>query len=100
MIADRDRAIRAQQQCISKLKQSLVEVTETGSGDDSLLLLDSQTKTDSSSPAHIKRLLLQYLTSCDEECMQLLPTVSSALHLSDEEEREVWASLRSKLHIS
>lgn len=58
MIADRDRAIRAQQVRISKLKQSLAKVDRISSDDS----LESQTKLDFPSFSHIKRLLLQYLT--------------------------------------
>uniref|UniRef100_A0A0R3RGE2 GRIP domain-containing protein n=1 Tax=Elaeophora elaphi TaxID=1147741 RepID=A0A0R3RGE2_9BILA len=94
MIADRDRAIRAQQVRISKLKQSLAEVDRISSSDS----FDSQTKPDFPSFTYLKRLLLQYLTSSDEERVQLLQNVSSTLHLSDEEQRQIWVNLKSKIH--
>uniref|UniRef100_A0A915PTC1 GRIP domain-containing protein n=1 Tax=Setaria digitata TaxID=48799 RepID=A0A915PTC1_9BILA len=95
MITDRDRAIRAQQLRISKLKRSLAEVDHI-SCDSS----DSQTKLDFPTFINIKRLLLQYLTSSDEERMQLLRNVSSMLHLSDEEQRQILANLKEKIQIS
>ncbi|CAG9540700.1 unnamed protein product [Cercopithifilaria johnstoni] len=94
MITDRDRAIRAQQVRISKLKQSVAEVDHI-SCDGSL---ESQTKLDFPSFTYIKHLFLQYLTSSDEERMELLRNVSMTLHLSDEEQRQVWANLKSKNH--
>ncbi|EFO25101.1 hypothetical protein LOAG_03386 [Loa loa] len=93
MITDRDRAIRAQEVRISKLKQSLAEVDRI-SCDDSLEL---QPKYDFTS---IKRLFLQYLTGSDEERMQLLHNVSNALHLSDEEQRQLRSNLKSKIYVS
>ncbi|VDO36728.1 unnamed protein product [Onchocerca flexuosa] len=96
MVTDRDRAIRAQQVRISKLKESLA-------GNDRISCADSselQTKLDFPSFTYIKRLLLQYLTSSDEERMQLVRNVSSILHLSDEEQSQVWANLKSRIQIS
>ncbi|KAK6109937.1 GRIP domain family protein [Brugia pahangi] len=96
MITDRDHAIRAQEARISKLKQSLAEVDRI-SCDDSL---EMQTKLDFPSFNSLRHLLLQYLISSDEERMQLLHNVSTMLHLSDEEQRQVWANLKSKIRIS
>uniref|UniRef100_A0A8R1Y017 GRIP domain-containing protein n=1 Tax=Onchocerca volvulus TaxID=6282 RepID=A0A8R1Y017_ONCVO len=103
MITDRDRAIRAQQVQISKLKESIAETDRISCADSS----ESQTKFDFPSFTYIKRLLLQYLTrladlhfSSDEERMQLVRNMSSILHLSDEEQRQVWANLKSKIQIS
>ncbi|KAL3981732.1 GRIP domain family protein [Acanthocheilonema viteae] len=95
MIADRDRAIRAQQVRISKLKQSLAEIDRISCDS-----FESQTKLDSSSFTYVKHLLLQYFTSSDEERMQILRNLSSMLHLSDEEQRQIWANLKSKNNIS
>ncbi|VDK84830.1 unnamed protein product [Litomosoides sigmodontis] len=96
MITDRDRAIRAQKARISKLKQSLAEVDRTSCD----VPFESQTKLDFPSFTYIKRLLLQYLTSSNEERMQLLRNVSTTLHLSDEEQRQIWANLKNDKHIS
>ncbi|VDN07564.1 unnamed protein product [Thelazia callipaeda] len=96
MITDRDRAIRAQRLRISKLKQSIAETDRISHSNS----LESQTKLDSFSLTYIKHLLLQYLTSSDEERIPLLRDVSSALHLSNEEERQVRTSLKNKIHIS
>ncbi|KAM3726846.1 Uncharacterized protein ACO02O_03553 [Dirofilaria immitis] len=96
MIADRDRAIRAQQVRISKLKQSLAEADRISCDDSS----ESQTKLDSPSFTCIKRLLLQYLTSSDEERIQLLRNVSTMLHLSDDEQQQVLTNLKSRIQIS
>ncbi|MCP9266323.1 hypothetical protein DINM_021852 [Dirofilaria immitis] len=96
MIADRDRAIRAQQVRISKLKQSLAEADRISCDDSS----ESQTKLDSPSFTCIKRLLLQYLTSSDEERIQLLRNVSTMLHLSDDEQHQVLTNLKSRIQIS
>ncbi|VDM25328.1 unnamed protein product [Toxocara canis] len=86
MVADRDAAIRAQQQRIGELKQMGVRGSGEMSSSESLSSQKAVLRADSAALAHLKRILLQYLANpTEEQYAQLLQSISSVLHLSSED---------------
>uniref|UniRef100_A0A9J2P961 GRIP domain-containing protein n=1 Tax=Ascaris lumbricoides TaxID=6252 RepID=A0A9J2P961_ASCLU len=86
MVADRDAAIRAQQQRIGELKQAATRGGGELSSNESIISQQAATKTDPATLAHLKRILHQCSRSpTDEQYAQLVKFICDMLHLPSDD---------------
>uniref|UniRef100_A0A914ZKQ4 GRIP domain-containing protein n=1 Tax=Parascaris univalens TaxID=6257 RepID=A0A914ZKQ4_PARUN len=86
MVADRDAAIRAQQQRIGELKQAATRGGGELSSNESIISQQAATKTDPATLAHLKRIIHQCSRSpTDEQYAQLVKFICDVLHLPSDD---------------